>query len=482
MRRALSTGARRAALLAGERGTIRRETPAIVALGYPAPYGVAVSSLGFQTVYRAWNALPGLTCVRFFAAEGPGRVGQLLAAETGRPVAAARAIAFSVSCETELQGLVRLLRSAGLSPLAAERGADDPPVIVGGPLTSLDPRLVAPFADAVVVGEAEELLEPLGEAIVSARGRDEFLDAIGTSRCGLWRSLLEPEPPEPAVAPVGVLPAFAATWSSAAELKDLFLVEATRGCARACAFCVLARRSGGAGVFRAVPAARILAAVTEGAPGVGLVGAAVTDHPEIEDIVRAVVARGRRASLSSIRADRLTPGLASALVAGGLATITLSADGASQRLRDRIRKGITGDDLARAASVAASAGARNLKIYAMAGLPTEEDEDVLELAALVRSLDARLRLSVAVQAFVPKPGTPLAREPMADPGVIRRRVALLRSALAGRATVLPTSPRWSWLDWKLAHSGRKAALAAVAAERAGGGFGAWRAAIEELGL
>jgi radical SAM superfamily enzyme YgiQ (UPF0313 family) len=196
--------------------------------------------------------------------------------------------------------------------------------------------------------------------------------------------------------------------------------------------------------------------------------------------VRAFVAGGRRASLSSIRADRFTPGLASALVAGGLATITLSADGASQRLRDIIRKGITADDLARAASVAAAAGARNLKIYAMAGLPGEEDDDLLELAALVRGLDPRPRISVAVQAFVPKPGTPLADEPMADPDVIRRRVALLRGALKGRATVLPTSPRWSWLDWKLAHAGPRAAIAAIAAESAGGGFAAWRAAIDEI--
>jgi radical SAM superfamily enzyme YgiQ (UPF0313 family) len=475
-------GGQRRARLPEERGTILKQAVATVALGYPAPYGVAVSSLGFQTVYRAWNAVPGLACVRFFAAEGTSRVRQLVAAETLRPVAASRAIAFSVSCETELLGVVRLLRAAGLAPLASERDAGDPPVIVGGPLTSVDPRLPAPLADIVIVGEAEELLAPLGDAIASSQGRDEFLDAVGTSRRGVWRPLLEHEPPGGAVAPLDTLPAAAATWSRAAELKDLFLVEAARGCARSCAFCVLARRQGGEGSFRAVPAERILAAVPEGAPGVGLVGAAVTDHPEIEGIVRAIVAGGRRASLSSIRADRLTPGLAAALVEGGLATITLSADGASQRLRDRIRKGITADDLARAAGVAASAGARNLKIYAMVGLPGEQDEDLLELSELVRGLDPRLRLSLAVQAFVPKPGTPLAHEPMTDPDAIRRRVALLRGALGGRATVLPTSPRWSWLDWKLAHAGRKAALAAIEAERAGGGFGAWRSAVEDLGL
>jgi radical SAM superfamily enzyme YgiQ (UPF0313 family) len=115
----------------------------------------------------------------------------------------------------------------------------------------------------------------------------------------------------------------------------------------------------------------------------------------------------------------------------------------------------------------------------MLGLPGEEDGDVDELAALVRGLDPRLALSVAASAFVPKPGTPLAGAEMADPRLLVRRLDRLGLALKGRARLLPTSPRWSWVDWKLAHLGERAALAAIAAHKGGGTLAAWREALED---
>jgi radical SAM superfamily enzyme YgiQ (UPF0313 family) len=274
------------------------------------------------------------------------------------------------------------------------------------------------------------------------------------------------------------LPAIATGWSPRAELRDLFLVEAARGCARGCTFCVLAGSVRGRGAFRPVAAARVLAAIPAAAPGVGLVGAAVTDHPEIAEIVARIVATGRRAALSSVRADRLTPRLAALLVEGGLRTLTLAADGPSERIRAEIRKGLTADDLERAAAIAAGAGIRQLKVYAMVGLPGETDDDVAELAALLRRMAPGLELTAAVQAFVPKPGTPLAGAAMAPLPDLRHRLDLLKRLAGGRYRVSPTSPRWSWVDWKIAHAAALAGPIAVAAQRAGGGFAAWKAAIE----
>jgi radical SAM superfamily enzyme YgiQ (UPF0313 family) len=231
-----------------------------------------------------------------------------------------------------------------------------------------------------------------------------------------------------------------------------------------------------------VPSERVLAAIPSDAPGVGLVGAAVTDHPQIESLVARIVRSGKRVSLSSVRADRLTPELAANLRTGGLRTLTLAADGASESLRRSLRKKISSADLHRAAEIASAAGVRRIKLYAMVGLPDEGDSDIEELARLVADFDKRLRISIAAQAFVPKPGTPLGHVKMAGMDLIRHRLDLLGRALKGRARVIPTSPRWSWVDWKLAHAGERAAWVAIEAEREGGKFAAWKKAINEFEL
>ncbi|MBW2276150.1 MAG: B12-binding domain-containing radical SAM protein [Deltaproteobacteria bacterium] len=467
---------------AGECGTIRKQAPVRIALGYPAPYSVAASSLGFQTVYRTWNQIPGVACSRFFPPDKGPIARPLTTVEDRLPVAEASAIGLSIACETELGEVARLLAAAGLAPLAEDRDPAEPPVIIGGPLTGVDPRLVAPFADAVAVGEAELALPSIAEALSRTARKPELLETLSAQQHGVWVPTEQANPPPPARAPIESLPAAASTWSPQAELKNLFLVESSRGCPHGCTFCVLSARTQCAGRFRAVPPERVIAAIPKDAPGVGLVGAAVTDHPQIESLVAEIVAAGRRVSLSSIRADRLTAELADHLRAGGLRTLTLAADGASEALRKTLQKQITAADLGRAAEIAATAGIRGLKLYAMVGLPDETDADVEELARLVADLDKRPRVAIAAQAFVPKPGTPLGQVTMAEVGLIRHRLDLLGRSLKGRARVIPTSPRWSWVDWKLAHAGERAALVAIEAERNGGKFAAWKRAIQELGL
>lgn len=453
----------------------------MVALGYPAPYRVAASSLGFQTVYRILNGIPSLACGRFFLTGGGPPEGRLRTAETGRRIDTCRAVAFSVACETELKGLVELLHKIGLPVLAEDRDEKCPPIIIGGPLTALDPRLVSPMADVVVVGDGEPSLPSIGEALLETAGTGDFLESLQEkSPQGVWLPKGESEPGEPCHAGAEHLPACAATWSPSAEFKNLFLVEGTRGCKRACAFCVLSSRGKAGGRFRPVPVDRILATIPDDAPGVGLVGAAVTDHPEIETLVEHIVNMGKRVSLASIRADRLTLELVSLLKKGGLRTLTVAADGSSERMRDAMRKGISEDDLHRAAHLAKQEGLRGIKVYSMIGLPGETDDDIAEFARLALEMNQCLKTTLAVQAFVPKPKTPLAHVPMVEQPILQRRLQLIKRLLKGRVRVMPTSTRWSWVDWKVAHAGNRGVALAQAAFEHGGGFGAWRQAIEEI--
>jgi radical SAM superfamily enzyme YgiQ (UPF0313 family) len=469
-------------VLKKEKGTFRNFSGKWLALGYPSAYNVASSSLGFQTIYRILNQMDGLGCERFFfSLKGANKFFNAnVAAESGRPVTSASAIGFSVACETELLTVVAMLENLGLEPLAQNRTPYNPPVIIGGPLTIVDPQLVAPLCDVVICGEGEPSLPWLARAITGTSCKEDFLAVLPNNSHGIWLPSLSKEVPAYEFATLDMLPAMAATWSPYSELRDLFLIEVARGCPRACEFCVLSRRSKGNGGFRRVQADIILQSIPGDVKGVGLVGAAVTDHPHIKEIVRQIVNSGKRVSLSSIRADMLDETLLALLVKGGLRSLTVAADGISSRLRLQIKKGITEEHLIKTAEMAGSYSLRGLKLYAMVGLPGEDESDVEEFAELLLKMSRKVKLSVAIQAFVPKPGTPLENVSMMEQGTIKKQLMLLKRLTAGRVRLISTSVRWSFIDWKIAHSGIKAAEIAIMAYKNKGSFNGWQKAIKSI--
>src|SRR5688572_14138542 len=156
----------RARRLADEVGTLHKQAELAVALVYPSPYHVGMSSLGYQSIYRELNALPGVSAERAFLPDtrttdedgGWSRGGQpdrevLSTYESGRPVGNFPVVAFSLAYELELAGLVECLDLAGIPSLAAERlERRCPLVVIGGPLTFSNPVPAGPFADLMILG------------------------------------------------------------------------------------------------------------------------------------------------------------------------------------------------------------------------------------------------------------------------------------------------------------------------------------------
>ena len=115
------------ALLAAEQGTVYRDWGGRVpfALVYPNSYAVGMSNLGFQTVYRLFNAEDEIVCERFFLppkqelAQLAASRAPLLTLESQTPVGEFDVIAFSVSFEWDYVNVLTLLRlqrlSAGLN-------------------------------------------------------------------------------------------------------------------------------------------------------------------------------------------------------------------------------------------------------------------------------------------------------------------------------------------------------------------------------
>ena len=470
------------ARLRDEQGTVYRDAPLPVALCYPSPYHVGMSSLGFQTIYREIHAHPGVAAERAFLPDDVDAFREsrtpLFTLESARPVADFPVLAFSVAYELELPGLFEVLALAGLPVLAAERSPRRPLVVAGGPLTFSNPEPLEPFVDVLVQGEADGLIHGLLDAMGAEPDREALLDLLARTP-GFRVPGRGGESLRVTRADDSRLPARSQVITPHTELASMFLIEPERGCSRGCHYCVMRRTTNGG--MRTVAPERVLELVPEMARRVGLVGAAVTDHPRIVELLRALVDSGREVGVSSLRADRLTPELVDTLRRGGARVLTVASDGASQRMRDLVDRKHSEEQLVRAARLAAAAGMERLKVYSIVGLPLETDGDVDELVRFTRELAGHLPVALGVSPFVAKRHTPLDGAPFAGIREVDARLDRLRRGLQGRAEVRPTSARWAWVEYMLAQCGPEAGLAAMDAWRAGGSFAAWKRAFAERG-
>jgi radical SAM superfamily enzyme YgiQ (UPF0313 family) len=443
-----------------------------------------MSSLGFQRIYRALMEAEGIACERAFlddeceedAARPPERP---ITYESMRPIEELPVLAFSVAYELEISGMIRMLSAAGIPPRRRERSAAHPLVIAGGPLTFSNPMTLSGIADAVVVGEAETRSVHVLRTLEGAASREAQLEALARIPHVFVPSLHD-ELPSVGAEEDDELPAYSAIRTPHTALSDMFLVETERGCSRGCTYCVMRRSTNGG--MRIVPAQKVLSTVPADVRRVGLVGAAVSDHPEIVGIVNALADRGCEVGLSSLRPDRLAahPEFVAALARAGYRTLTTAMDGTSERVRGLLDRRARPKHLRRCAELAKAHGMDRLKLYLMIGTPEETDADVDECVGFVAELSAVLPIALGIAPFCPKLNTPLASAPFAGIDVVDRRLERLRRGLRGRADVRATSARWAWAEYVLAQGGEAEGLAVIDAVAAGGSFRAYEKAFAGL--
>ncbi|MGM0577432.1 MAG: B12-binding domain-containing radical SAM protein [Myxococcota bacterium] len=467
-------------MLASETGTIVREAPLRIGLSYPNPYRTAMSSLGYQVIYRLMNSRPYAAAERLILPDDPAEYrrrgwtpGSL---ETGRPPSEFDLLAFSVTWDLDILGFFDLLDLGGVPIRREDRTEHDPPVLMGGPLTASNPLPFGPFVDLAVIGDGERAASALMDLLEDVRDRDD-LKQRAADIPGVWVPELHGDriPPTQKVS-TGALPAVGQVVTPHTELSNMFLVEASRGCPRYCKFCLVRSPES---PMREPGLDEVLAHVPEDAPRVGFVGAAVSEWSGIREALRRVVESGRGVGVSSLRADRLDEDFVDLLARGGYRTMTVASDAASQRLRGKLAKGIRTRHLRAAARLAKGAGMKKLKLYVIVGLPDERDEDLDELVELCRELSSELPLALGISPLVPKLHTPLGDAPFAGIKPVDRTLKRLRSDLGGVAEMRATSARWAWIEYRMSQGGQDAGLAALEAWRRGGGFGAWRDALRD---
>jgi radical SAM superfamily enzyme YgiQ (UPF0313 family) len=460
-----------------EEGVLRKGASIRVALCHPSPYYVAMSSLGYQAIYGEIHAHADASAERAFLPDNPEDYRKnhlpVLSYETETPIADFPVVAFSIACELELTGILEMLDLSGIPLLRENRTEKHPLVIAGGPLTNSNPVVLAPFIDLLILGEGEDLVHVFLDAAAGNKKR-ELLEKLATIPGCYVPGTVSDLPPIAKVCD-DHLPAFSRILTSGTVLSSMFLVEPERGCSRGCTYCVMRRTTNGG--MRVVPLEKIFSLIPENAKRVGLVGAAVTDHPELKELVAGIVAGGRQIGISSLRADRLDEELVRLLAKGGYRTLTTASDGVSQRLRNLIDRKTTEHHLMRAAELVRNAGLHRLKLYEMVGLPGETMEDIDELIRFSIELSKIAPLSLSISLFAAKRNTPLDGAPFEPIPSISAKLARIRAGLKGRVDVRPASARWAWVEYMLSQSGEAAGLAAMDAWRAGGSFLSWKQAF-----
>jgi radical SAM superfamily enzyme YgiQ (UPF0313 family) len=489
-----------------------------VALAFPNTYWVGMSNLGFQTVYRLFNAEADIVCERFFLPPKQ-ELAEMLAAgtrvvtlESQTPVSDFDVVAFSVSFEWDYVNVLTMLRLAGIPVYAAERGPRHPLVVVGGAVTFVNPEPLAPFADAVAAGEGEVLVPSLGRAFDAATDRADLLHRLSRERGFYIPSFYDPyygadgslggyhvsnDAPLPVQkaalrASEAVDPPATGIFTPETEFGSRLLVEVVRGCANLCRFCW-------AGYnylpVRPFPTDRILEIAAAARPfssRVGLVSIALCDHPDIERILARLKEMGYSISPASLRLDDLTEPIVNLLRASGERTITIAPETGSDRMRRVINKTVTNDEILDRADLIFASGMQNLKLYYMIGLPTETDDDLVAIRDLTLQIRERMlkharsrghlgRIGGSVNPLIPKPGTAYQWLPMTEPAVIDAKTKRLRSLMAGIDNVYFNikSERHSYYQALLSLGDRRVAPAIDAASRNGQN---WRAAVAESGV
>jgi radical SAM superfamily enzyme YgiQ (UPF0313 family) len=486
--------------LAAESGALltRRGAALRICLVYPNYYRLGMSNLGFQAVHAIFNATPGILCERAFLPDPDDRREHeqshtpLLSLESRQPVAGFDIIAFSISFESDYLHLPAIFRLAGLSPLSADRNGKDPLIMAGGAALFLNPEPVADFIDVICLGEAEVLLPALTTAFAAGAPLRDSLQALLGTIPGIYLPGQEKKPVVRQYLAALDSCATATTISSPeTEFADLHLLELSRGCPRGCRFCA-------AGFIYLPYRQRSLAAVKREADKaiqagrkIGLVAAAVGDYRGIDELCRHIVASGGRFSVSSLRIDGLDETMIDLLVASGHKTATLAPEGGSQRLRDLIKKGINEEQILAACERLIAKDILNLKLYFIIGLPTETDDDIAELLALVAKIrelvvarakaNRRLgEITLSVNPFIPKPFTPFQWCGMQPQRTLEKRLELLKKGVRPLANVSlqAESLKESLLQALLSRGDRRLSAFILKADEAG----SWRRGARELGL
>ncbi|MBM3240280.1 radical SAM protein [Candidatus Poribacteria bacterium] len=482
------------------------------ALIYPNLYYLGMSNLGFQSIYYELNRRSDTYCDRLFLNDSAQlneksfianfahnssvthHSSLLSSFETQRDLKEFDILGFSISFENDYFNIPKILNLAKIPPKASLRAENYPLVIAGGISISYNPEPLADFVDAFVIGEAEinihnllstykvwtenhlpkqALLKELAQldGIYVPSFYDIEYNSDGTVKYIRTKGQGGKKDEAPAKIKASVIENIDDIETSSkiltgnTEFANTYLIEIARGCGRQCRFCVAdyARRPPR---YRSLQNTIQLAKQAQGHTNrIGLLGAAVSDHPQIDEIAQNLVKLKFRLSCSSLRVETVRPPLLDALAESGQNTITIAPEVATERLQKVINKPVEISQLHYVFEEALKRNISNIKLYFMIGVPSETQTDIEAIVEMVSGLRSIMlpyakkhkrmgKLACAISPFVPKPHTPFQWSQMED---AKEKLNFLKHHLnqLGSVQMSSTSARLANMEGVLARGDRR---------------------------
>ncbi|MDR2597985.1 MAG: TIGR03936 family radical SAM-associated protein [Treponema sp.] len=416
--------------IGGEAGILSKkdDTAFHTLIAFPDLYEIGMVNQALRIIYNRLNKMEGISCDRAFA-PAPDfekllreKNIPLYGLDTGISLSCLDMLMFTISYELGLNGILLMLNVSGIPLRCTERNEENPVVIAGGPVVS-NPLPFSPFIDAFWIGEAEAGFFDLVNDIALLKSR-------GQSRAGLLEKLSS----HPNVWVKGKKKILRAVFSgfsfdeteaavfpipSMKIIQHHGAVEIMRGCPNGCRFCF-------AGFWyrpmRQKSREHIIAQVNEmvtkgGWQEISLSSLSSGDYCGIEELVDELNGKFSSMHVSfqmpSLKVSGFSLGLLEKISVTRKSGLTFAVETPCDMWQAAINKEVTRDSIVSILEEAKKRGWKSAKFYFMIGLPLpdiEKSEHLCEEEIVDFILDiarkSKMRFSINVGIFIPKPHTP----------------------------------------------------------------------------
>ncbi len=445
-------------------------------MAFPGPESFAMSSLGYLWLFKNLDEQSFVNIERVYADS----------TTTVIPANNLDMIAFSMSFDTDFMEVFSILEKHNIPLKKSGRDEKFPVIFSGGPVVTANPAPYEDFFDFFIVGDGEDINNEVVRIYSENKNlsKNEYLQKIscleGVYVPGLSKKVKKLTKKLDVCVYTPII-------SDKAFFPDTFIMEASRGCANRCGFCIASYLNL---PLRCVQYEKIIETIDLGLKHtnkIALLGAQLSAHPRFEDICDYIYKKIRAGqkiemSVSSLRVDSITPNILKTLVACGQKNVTLAIEAGSERLRRVINKNLTKEQILNSVEIAKNAGLKGFKFYGMLGLPTETQEDVSEIIALAKEIKTLYKgfdISFGFSTFVPKPNTPFQWCKREDTKILEKKSNYIKKELhkLGIDSSV-SSAKWDYWQAFLSRADNTIADFLVTVYQEGGKLGAYNKAAK----
>lgn len=481
-----------------------------IALVYPDLYEIGIANMGIRILYEIINGLPYALAERAYL---PGkdmetvlkRHGAALSTmETDTPLDRFDIIGITLQTELNFPAALQVIGLAGLKLHSSQR-PDMFPLIIGGGSCAFNPEPVADFFDAFLIGDGEQAIKDIADTVITCRekgvSKQDCLESLAgiegvyvpclykqsDDKQGMYKGTVPLHTPaiplrRRILPDIGTVVLKNAIVPFIKPVHDRLVVEIARGCTKSCRFCQAGM------IYRPVREKNMDTVLREikqnvdvtGFSDVSLLSLSAGDYSHIHELLKSFMSEfaDDRCSLSlpSLRIDSVTGQMLDRIKQVRKTGLTVAIEAGTQRLRDVINKNISEEDILSSTELAAKMGWQTIKLYFMIGLPSETDDDLNGMAAIIRRIHAavrkhsrKTRIHASISPFVPKPHTPFQWAEMITPEEYRRRLSIVKNGVRNTGVVIKQQqPEISIIEAVLARGDRR--MAGIIEEVAGRGM------------